>query len=233
MDAGFDKIARFLYNHKAVRHVDFVCQEEYDSVTGKMRGVAHYRFNVLEKAGNILITPLVKTRENALHTEFPRTWIVIGMAATIPASLGILLKKIGEALNPKSALRKEAIQNIDDMKVKNFSIPIKNVGLVFDQVTKAKNLDELLKEFTNNDHEKINEFMIIFNNYKNALRDNKDIEGNEKKINEFFILKPELAKEINKLALEDNELLKKAKNPFAETPEMLRYKAILDEMDRQ
>lgn len=232
-DNGFYKISQFLYENPYVKHVDFACREKYDPLTAKMKGIAHYRFNVMEKIGNALITPLAKTGEHAKRSSSPKAWIALGVIAGIPASLGALLKRIGEALNRKNALRKQAIQQIEQMQEKHFFLLFDEAGEGFGHINQSMKLNDKIGEFVNQDTTKKLDVKNLVENYKNALRSNKNIDLCEKEIDQFFILNPELGEEIKKFAKDFITFVNKSENPFSETPEMKKYKAILAEMDKK
>lgn len=230
-----NKISSFLYENNYVKYFDFACGGEYDKVTDKMKGVAHYRFNVAEKIGNALLTPLVKAGEYSEFSSFERTWIVLGVIAAIPAALGVLLKKIGETFNSKNFLRQQAIQKIEQMKGKQQQLDAVHImgEESSNQSKKANELPGKIDKYVNNDLDKKAEIVTLFNEYKDALQNNTKIEGYEKEIDKFFKLNPELGEESKKFAKEAVNLLKKTENSFLGTPEMKDYEAILNELDKK
>ncbi|MBI2743217.1 MAG: hypothetical protein HYX48_04795 [Chlamydiales bacterium] len=73
---------------------------------------AHYEFNCLETAGNMLIFPMQQMFYALDYVENPFIQLALYVASIIPAFLSLIgaaFKKIGEVENPQSALRLELL----------------------------------------------------------------------------------------------------------------------------
>jgi len=224
-----EKISDVLFENKYVQYTEFSCRDKFDIAGGGMVGNSHYKFNFAEKIGNALIAPLSHAGKRATHIIYPsRKWFYLGLLASIPAALGIILKKIGESANPNSARRYKAIEQIEELKSNRFSYVLKGLDNVNDTYKLQRELKEKVKEH-NYDNEKIKKMNEIFKNYVHALKTNKNTTEHEESIDTNF---PEINQNLKDLASLQIEMVKRLEDPFGETEPMKKYRGILAEMDK-
>lgn len=77
----------------------------------------HYKFNMIERIGNALLSPLGYCYDEweCAEAQGSSNWkkaciVLIGCAAALPAVVGLALKALGEAFNSLSTLRNDAIR---------------------------------------------------------------------------------------------------------------------------